>query len=201
MADIPLTSYAGGIGLFYSHQPERTAKVTENISPSECSIMNKRVGQVIVKVWVAAAIAVVAATAGANPLSTSNATSQSIVGTIVPAERVLAVQPGPPNVRLAPMRSSQATPPTQRANQPSADGTSQAADAAANQAATLGPRGCSGCMRSAAAQASNQAANQAATLGPVCGGCGRAAPPQAATQAANQSANQAATLGPHGPGW
>ena len=103
--------------------------------------MNRRVGQVIVKVWVAAGIAVVTATAAAYPLSTSKATSQSIVGTIVPAERAMAVQPGAPDVRLAPMRSSQTTPPTQRANQASADGTSQAADAAANQAATLGPRG------------------------------------------------------------
>ena len=103
--------------------------------------MNKQVRRVIVKVWVATGISVVAATAGAYPLSTSKATSESIVGTIVPAERVLALQPGAPDVRLAPMRSSQTTPPTQRANQPSADGTSQAADAAANQAATLGPRG------------------------------------------------------------
>ena len=167
--------------------------------------MNKRVGQVIVKVWVAAAIAVVTATAGANPLTTSKATSGFIVGMIAPAERAVAVQPAAPDVKLEPTTSSQATQPTQRANQPSADGTSQAADAAANQAATLGPRGCSGCMRSAATQAvtqaANQAANQAATLGPVCGSCGRAVPPQAATQAANQSANQAATLGPSGHPW
>ena len=100
--------------------------------------MNKLVGQVIVKVWVAAGIAVVAATAGANPLATSKATSQSFVGTIVPAERAIAGQPGAPDVKLVPMRSS---PATRRANQASADGTSQAADAAANQAATLGPRG------------------------------------------------------------
>ena len=103
--------------------------------------MNKLVGQVIVKVWVAAGIAVVAATAGANPLATSKATSQSFVGTFVPAERAIAGQPGAPDVKLVPSRSSQATPPTQRANQASADGTSQAADAAANQAATLGPKG------------------------------------------------------------
>ena len=103
--------------------------------------MNKRVGQVIVKVWVAAGVAIVASTAGANPLSTSKATLGSTVGMIVPAERAMAVQPGAPDVMLAPMRSSQATPPTRRANQASADGTSQAADAAANQAATLGPRG------------------------------------------------------------
>ena len=56
--------------------------------------MNKRVGQVIVKVWVAAGIAVVGATAGANPLNTPGTPSGSLVGTIVPAERVMAVQLG-----------------------------------------------------------------------------------------------------------
>ena len=137
--------------------------------------MNKRVGQVIAKIWMAAGIAIVAATAGAHPLTTSKATSESVVGTIAPAERAVAVQPGAPDVRLVPSRSSQATPPTQRADQASANGTSQAANAAANQAATLGPRGCSGCMRNAATQA--------------------------VTQAANQSANQAATLGPSGHNW
>ena len=103
--------------------------------------MNKQVRRVIVKFWVAAGIAVAAATAGANPLTTSKATSDFIVGTIAPAERAVAVQPAAPDVKLAPTTSSHATPPTQPANQATPDGTSQAANAAANQAATLGPRG------------------------------------------------------------
>ena len=140
--------------------------------------MNKRVGQVIAKVWMAAGVAIVAATAGANPLTTSKATSEFIVGTIAPAERAVAVQPAAPDVKLEPTTSSRATQPTQPANQATPDGTSQAANHAANRAA-----------------------DQAATLGPTCGACRRTAPPQAATQAANQSANQAATLGPRGPNW
>ena len=164
--------------------------------------MTNPVGQVIVRVWVAAGIALFGVTAGANPLSTSKANSEFIVGTIVPAERAMALQPAAPNVKFDHMRASQATLPTQRANEGSADGTSQAADAAANQAATLGPRGCSGCLRSAetqaVTQAADRAANEATALGPVCGTCVRAPPLQAATQAANQSANQAATLGPRG---
>ena len=139
--------------------------------------MNKQVRRVIVKFWVAAGIAVAAATAGANPLTTSKATSEFIVGTIAPAERAVAVQPAAPDVKFEPTTSSHATPPTQPANQATPDGTSQAANQAANRAA-------------------EQAANHACP-----GGCSRTAPPQAATQAANQSANQAATLGPHGPSW
>ena len=121
--------------------------------------MNKRIEQVIVKVWVVAGIAVVGATAGANPLP------QTLLGpTIVPAERAMAFQPSAPDVKLLPTT-------TASRNQPTANGMSQAANAAANQAATLGPTACSACMRSAAnhavTQAANQAANQAATLGPT----------------------------------
>ena len=56
--------------------------------------MKKRVGQVIFKVCVAAGIAVVGATAGANPLNTPKTPSASTAGTIVPAERAMAVQLG-----------------------------------------------------------------------------------------------------------
>ena len=139
--------------------------------------MNKQVRRVIVKFWVAAGIAVAAATAGANPLTTSKATSEFIVGTIAPAERAVAVQPAAPDVKFESTTSSRATQPTQPANQATPDGTSQAANQAANRAA-------------------DQAANHTCP-----GGCGRTAPPQAATQAANQSANQAATLGPAGHPW
>ena len=121
--------------------------------------MNKRVGQVIIKVWVAAGIAIVGATAGANPVNTPETPSGSIVGTIVPAERAMAVQPAAPNVKFEPTT-------TQPRSQAAANGTSQAADSAANQAATLGPRGCTGCLNHAATQAANRSANQAATLGP-----------------------------------
>ena len=103
--------------------------------------MNKRVGQVIVKAWVAAGIAIVGATAGANPLNAPKTPSGSIVGTIVPAERAMAVQPAAPDVKFESTTSSQATPPIQSRNHATANGTSQAADAAANQAATLGPQG------------------------------------------------------------
>ena len=98
--------------------------------------MNKRVGQAIVKVLVAAGIAVVGVTAWANPFNTPRTLSGPTVGTIVPAERAMAVQPGAPDVKLVPTT-------TQSRNQAAANGTGQAANAAANQAATLGPNGIS----------------------------------------------------------
>ena len=121
--------------------------------------MNKRVGQVIVKIWVAAGVAIVGATAGANPLNTPETPSGSSFGTIVPAERAIAAQPAAPDVKFEPTT-------TQSRNQATANGTSQAADSAANQAATLGPRGCTGCSNNAATQAANQSTNRSATLGP-----------------------------------
>lgn len=92
--------------------------------------MNKQVKQMIVAVG----IALVGATAAANSLNTSKATSESMAGTIVPAERAMAAQPGAPDVKLVPTM-------TQSRNHATADGTGKAANAAANQAATLGPRG------------------------------------------------------------
>jgi hypothetical protein len=128
----------------------------------ECSSMNKQVGQVIVKVWVAAGIAIVGATALANPLNMPETPSGPSFGTIVPAERAMAVQPAAPNVKFEPAT-------TQPRSRATANGTSQAANQAANQAATLGPV-CGSCGRAAppqaATQAANQSANQAATLGP-----------------------------------
>ena len=172
--------------------------------------MNKPVGQIIANVCVSAGIAVVMATASANPLTTSKATSEFIVGTIAPAERAVAVQPAAPDVKFEPTTSSHATQPTQPANQATPDGTSQAANQAANRAADQAANhACpGGCGRTAPPQAATQAANQAANRAAdqaanhSCpGGCSRTAPPQAATQAANQSANQAATLGPTSHPW
>ena len=98
--------------------------------------MSKQVGQAFVKALVAAGIAVVGATAGASPLNTPPTLSGSTVGTIVPAERAMAVQPGAPDVKPVPTT-------TQSRNHATANGTGKAANAAANQAATLGPTGIS----------------------------------------------------------
>jgi hypothetical protein len=155
--------------------------------------MSKIIKGMRARLWIGVgilSIGVVVAMAAAQ-FSSKEPALAGVTGTIAPAERVQAPQPTAADVKLdAPASTSEGL----------MSAAHQAANGEADQAAALGPGGCTrmACaaqVQGAAAQAANQSASQAAALGP--GGCTKttcAAQVQgAAAQAANQASSEAST--------